>query len=292
MKKLISIILCIILVLSSATLVSANAQTVSKLEDIDWSKAIYVDHMDYDNGEEYCRIVTFAIKDNIIYKIEFQYDGSFESILERYKNLGRAPECTAVAYLTDKTQKFEIAEEVNFPSFDNLPSKVGGAEVFEYNVSPGEAPNIIANVSRLTGYDFTEIDRNKIEEIVIPDTVEEIADFKNLENLTTLKIGKSVKTVKEATFFGSSKLENIIIDEENEFIEVRDSRIIDKTTNTQLFEFKPQEVYLVKNDVDSIRLDFVENSVKSIVVGHTIKEMYNDNYYKKNNIEEIIFVSA
>ncbi len=291
MKKVLSIILCMIMVISSATLVSANAQTVSKLEDIDWSKAIDVDNMEYNNGDEYCSFVTFAIKDNIIYKIEVESDISFEKSLEKYKNSGYAPSCVAVAYLTDKTQKFEIAEEVNFPSLDNLPSKVSSAQVFEYNVSPSKAPNTIANVSKLTGYDFTEIDRNKIEEITIPDTVEEISDFKNLENLKTLKIGKSVKTVKEATFFGSSKLENIIVDEENEFLEARDSRIIDKVTNTQLFDFKPQEVYLVKNDVDSIRLDFVENSVKSIIVGHTIKEMYNDDYYKNNNIEEIVFVN-
>lgn len=220
MKKITSILLSVLMLLSSASLLTTTASALeSKDFQYDTTSAGTAVITDYE-GKDTDIVIPGAIdgyKVTAIGSYSFAYNDKLENVTipNGVKSIGNS-----AFYNCSKLKKVEIPESVTnirYSAFEDdtmlsditLPSKL---TIIENSVLCGtgiKAIDIPENVKQVENYAFYGC--AKLEAVSLPDSVKEIGSnsFSNCTALASVHLSKNLKVIPEWSFYKTSNLSSI-----------------------------------------------------------------------------------
>lgn len=210
---------------------------------------------------------------------------------------------TITGYEGNNHDELEIPGEI-----EGVPVRVLKGHLFDYGYElkrvtiPNEVEEIIENV-----FDSTEIEEivfeggswlkridgrgalssRKVEELILPDSVEYISvgAFAHCYQLKGIYIGPNVREIGDGSFPYNLHLEDITVSEDNEYYEVRDGLLIDKSNN-KLLSFdhvKYSEELIIPADIEEVDIESLDDTESiSVAAGNEYYTSINGCLYTKD----------
>lgn len=280
MKKALSLMLSLVIVISLFSGVDFTAQAEKRIE---------YTH-EYENKYE-----TAADRDKLTRTDKYIYD-------HNYKNITRDILCD---------EKSETAHKMLYGTFPISSGRYGDFyyEIVDNEVTIIEYVGQVTTViipSSISGYPVTTIGEGafawseNLRLAVIPDTVKTIKDgaFQYCANLTEFSIPKSVVSFGVSVFYQSYNLEKIFVDKENDaFVSIdgvmftKDSKELVCYPNGKINDVY-KEIYVVPDGTESIREYAFEDARCNYVMLPDSLMKIGDCAFSYSNIKDIIIPTA
>ncbi len=237
MKKIVSLLLCLVLMVSLTSGISVLAKRhVPKVTFIDETtfKILLEDEGEY--YHEYYKIL-----DGVLYSYGNDH-ANVKAILPENKDTEIVIPSKITCEGKDKTV-FYINILSSFYKVENTP------------FASGKTLN------------------NNISKIVIPDSVKWIKGLNNISSLERVEFGKNIERIEES-FYGCKNLK-LDIDSEKFYATDNELYEIDGKNKKLISVFKNPEVYEIPKEIIDFEMPFGKNnkSVKKIIVNHNIKSV-------------------